>query len=760
MYGVSKRFREAIVAAALALAIVAGRAPAAPAAVSDGQIAQSVQRGLKYIYTARKDAGWDTQFDRRHSGGVEALVLLTALSAGEDVGQPVLTAALQALAKEDPQTTYVRAVRVMVYARLDQAQYAQALQKDVAVLSNLQMPNGGWGYGPDHPTTKLRQDWTDSSNTQMAVLALADAAAAGAPVKPEVWVRAREFWEKSQNADGGWGYEPPGKNIIRLRGTSHGSMTAAGLACYAAIGARLAANGADARAFSPAAAYKGIDWLGKNFSVANMPGWAWSKSEEWVYFYHWKLARAAGAWGLRTCGAHDWYPETAAILLARQRSDGGWAEPALHASAEAKSDVVRTCFALLTLLRGGAPIAMNRLEGADLDQDHPLDAANFAAWMSAGQSQPVGWQRVEMKSVSSALLGEAPVLYIPASAQTDFAALPAPALSDYVLNGGTILVSAAPSADKAKAFFTSLLGKYEMQAVPLDDAHPLWSLHYKVQEKPPGVIAISDSARVRVLIVSSNLAEAWHRNALAKSRGLFELAGNLVHYSAAGLLPGRLAARKPAAPKRPAPKRGVVIARVKHEGGWSACPLALGRLSDVLADALSFGVLEVPAVDLAQDVPDNVSVLWMTGSGEPGLSADKIARLKKFLQRGGTLFADSAIGAKPFADSVDAMLKSAFADAYKELPATHPLLTGSLGGGAGSDVREVNYSPQAEQLLGRNKALKLYGVELDGRVAVVFSKIGVTSGLDGVPIYGAVSLARDDARRLAANVVLYAMLGG
>ena len=759
MDGVTKRYREAIIVAVLAAACLAAQVQAAPAGVSQGQIVQSIQRGMKYIYSARKGDRWETQFDRRHAGGVEALVLLTAQAAGEDLSQPVLTAALRALAKEDPQTTYVRAMRVMVYARLDPAQYAPALQKDVTVLSNLQMPNGGWGYGPDHPTTKLRQDWTDSSNTQMAVLALADAAEAGATVKGELWTRARDFWDKSQNSDGGWGYEPPGKNIIRLRGTSHGSMTTAGLACYAAIGSQLAAGSADPKAFSSAPVLRGLDWLGKNFAIANMPGWAWSKTEEWVYFYHWKLARAATAWGLRTCGTHDWYAEMAEFLLARQRGDGGWAEPALHASAEAKSDVVRTCFALLALLRGGGGVALNRLSGAGLDQDHPLDAAHFAAWMSAGQGQPIAWQSVTATD-SPGVLAEAPVLYIPAAAQTDFASLPAGALGEYVLHGGTVLVSAdAASAAKAQAFFTTLLGKYEMTAAPLDDAHPLWSLHYKVQDKPAGVIAIGDSARVRVLIVGG-LAGAWHRNAQVKSRGLFELAGNLVHYSAARPLPGRLAGRKPPPPKRPAPAKGVVIARVKHAGGWSACPLALGRLSDVLADALSFGVLEAPPVDLAQDVPDNVSVLWMTGSGDPGLTADKIARLKKFLQRGGTMFVDSAVGAKPFADAMDAALKSAFADAYRELPPAHPLLTGSLGGGAGCDIREVSYSPEAERLLGRTKALKLHGVEMEGRAAVIFSKIGVTCGLDGVPIYGAVSLARDDARRLAANVVLYAMLGG
>jgi len=57
------------------------------------------------------------------------------------------------------------------------------------------------------------------------------------------------------------------------------------------------------------------------------------------------------------------------------------------------------------------------------------------------------------------------------------------------------------------------------------------------------------------------------------------------------------------------------------------------------------------------------------------------------------------------------------------------------------------------------KTLKLQGVDLGGRFAVIFSKVGITCGVDGSPVYGAIGLTSDDARRVAANVVLYALLG-
>jgi hypothetical protein len=42
-------------------------------------------------------------------------------------------------------------------------------------------------------------------------------------------------------------------------------------------------------------------------------------------------------------------------------------------------------------------------------------------------------------------------------------------------------------------------------------------------------------------------------------------------------------------------------------------------------------------------------------------------------------------------------------------------------------------------------------------VAVVLSRYGITCPVEGHPAYGQESLATDDARRLAANVLLYAV---
>ena len=50
------------------------------------------------------------------------------------------------------------------------------------------------------------------------------------------------------------------------------------------------------------------------------------------------------------------------------------------------------------------------------------------------------------------------------------------------------------------------------------------------------------------------------------------------------------------------------------------------------------------------------------------------------------------------------------------------------------------------------------GIEINGRTAVILSRYGVTCPLEGLPTYGCVGLATDDARRLAANVVLYTIV--
>jgi len=124
------------------------KARAWPAAPLDGRVDRAIRAGLDYLYgTQKPDGAWDTKYASQHTGGVEALVLLAALEAGEDPKRPQLAKALDYINQISPKTTYVRAVRAMVYSLLPGKDYATRLAQDATWLAgNINSRTGGWGY--------------------------------------------------------------------------------------------------------------------------------------------------------------------------------------------------------------------------------------------------------------------------------------------------------------------------------------------------------------------------------------------------------------------------------------------------------------------------------------------------------------------------------------------------------------------------------------------------------------------------------------
>ena len=163
------------------------------------------------------------------------------------------------------------------------------------------------------------------------------------------------------------------------------------------------------------------------------------------------------------------------------------------------------------------------------------------------------------------------------------------------------------------------------------------------------------------------------------------------------------------------------------------------------------------AFQLQGPVPDEMPLLWLTGSDPPEFSALHLQRLEQYLYGGGTLFVDSAVGDKVFAAAASEILAKAFgATALKPLSPDSPVLSGAFLGGLGGRIDRVEYTRAAGVGEGGGAAPRLDGVELNGRLAVIFSPYGVTGPLEGGPAYGHASMKPHDALRLAANVVLYA----
>ena len=731
--------------------------------VTDKQVDEAIRRGLDYLYRSQQaDGTWATDYSDQHPGGVESLVLLAALSAGEDPALPPLKAALARINGAEPETVYARAFRAMVYARLAGGDYARRLADDVNWLVKCQGRTGGWGYGVSHSQR------TDASNTQFALLALREAADAGADVPPAVWQSCREYWTRVQNGDdGGWGYEPPGRAGGRLRGSSYGSMTAAGVASLFIATEKSIASGqipyhdVDARRSQELPERQAMDralaWMTRNYAIREIPAWVWGRTDHWLHYYLYCLARAADASGLREIASHDWWAELAAFLRDSQHQDGSWEDP--RRSGNRKDAPIGTCFALLSLCLGRRPVLINKLSWNGTWTDDSCDAANLARWYSRQLAHPVTWQLVSPDAPQQ-VFAEAPILYINGGSQARLHPTMDRMFRQFVGNGGTVLVQPFAGneqfAQTAREYFVRVFRDYHDGKLTPD--HPVFNLRFEIPaDRQPSVIGIGDYCRTRIFILTSDVSGVWHQDRHKDSPQAFQFVANLVLYTTNMDQPqGKLTYRRPL-PTAPEPPRSIPVARVRHAGDWDACPLAMPRLNAALAQAVSIGVKERDAVDLSHDPPADAPLLWMTGSVGPKLNVAQRSGLKRYLLGGGMLFIDSAMGRKEFFEAAWQILREMFPDvSLSPLPRNHPLLTGRFAGGIGSDVTEAQYTRHALPDLPGRPAPSLHSLELGGRTAVILSRDGVTCPVEGNPTYGCAGLQTDDARRLAANVILYA----
>jgi len=751
-----------------------------PAEVLAPRADKAIRAGLDYLYAAQKpDGTWDTKYASQHPGGVEALVLLAAIEAGEDLKRPQLAKAFAYIDQLAPKTTYVRAVRAMVYSLMPGKDYEARLAEDVNwLVANLNRA-GGWGYGPGYRTTRENPNWVDNSNTFLAMLALREAEQAGAKVPPVVWARLRTYWARNANADGGVSYQPPVLSGFRLRGSSYGSMTTAGIAALYILTDTCAQYvepdyaGAGARRANASPFQKVIDaaqqWMADNIVLGENPKWVWGTGEAYEYYYLNQLLRAADEAGMDRLGAVDVARGAAEIICRRQKSAGCWTDPSPAPGAAEVDDMapIRTCFAIMALVRARGAVVIDKIAVGPHADDDPRDAANLARWISRNLGFKASWRQVSME-MSRAGHIPAPLLYVQVGDKVipDALAVNVRAALDA---GGTVIVQPFAGrkdiADAVKAYLAALLPDYTAGAVPAE--HDVYSLHFKLPDAAkPKLFALGDTCRLRVFVLETDAGGAWHQSCWDAQGQLFELAANLLLYTTDLAAPkGRLAVSL-ASPRPPAATRTIRIGRLRHDGDWNICKGAMSRLGSVLAESVSLGLEVSPAVDASARIDPNIPVLWMTGTIPARLTDARKANLKAYLVGGGTLMIDSAMGTEPFVVDARAALAGMFgADAVREMPAAHPLLTGSFAGQIGCDLTNVRYTRAAGGLgaspggaTSRAGPPKLLMVEIAGRAAVVLSPVSVVAPLQGQPTYNCKGLSATDAARLAANVVLYAVV--
>jgi hypothetical protein len=758
----------------LTAATLLGPGPAASRArgqVTRDEVEKAIREGVRYLIRQQQPDGSWADADQRASTGTTSLVMLALLTAGEKPGSPAIDRGLKYLERfsaAELGRTYSVALQTMVFASVypeDPARFRFALARNVKWLEQAQIkpgdhnPNwpGAWTYDADKATP------ADNSNTQYALLGLHAASEVGIPVEPEVWVRARNYWEAAQKNDGSWGYMPQAAD------ESTASMTCAGLSSLVISGMQrfegqevLLPDGTVRGCGSGGVnipLQRGIDWLARNFSVSENRG----KGPLWKYYYLYGLERAGRLSGQRYFGEHDWYPQGAEYLVHEQDPlTGQW----VGTQVTEREPTVATSFAVLFLAKGRAPVLVNKCRHSpfdDWDNDHD-DVRNLVGFVSKDWKHLLTWQVVDpnVQSVEEMLM--APILFLNGHKVPTFTDAGRKRLREYVEQGGLIFAEACCGRREFDQGFRDLMKSVfpepEYDLKPLPEDHAVWRSRFELGPDVHPLWGIEHGCRTVVIYTPSDLSCGWNQYESQPDHPsvvkAMRVGQNVVDYATGRELPeDKLTPRDTTKFAAEVPQRGALqIAKLMHAGEWNIAPMAIPNLASVLRDRLKMDVVISQRALYAND-PNLMFYPLIYIHGRAGLSfspADMQLLRRHLDPGGGVIFADAACGSPGFDTSFRKFVAELLPDnPMVPIPPDDPIF--QLPGGF--DAREVQYTQAAGGAAGPPQ---LEGVQINGHWAVIYSRYDLGCALERQSGLDCKGYTHESALKLAANIVLYATL--
>jgi len=736
------------------------------------QVQDAIDKTTKYVYSQMKGNNWEI-LSRRSArgkpsdirggqwGGMTALCTYALLAAGENPQDPQLAKAIEFLRTADLIGTDAIALRSQVWLNIPKNDLIrEAISKDAKLLVLARRtigPNRGeytfMNLGPTGVT--------DHASSEAGVLGLWACSDVVEAIPESFWTQADASWRADQGDDGSWAYQfrpgttdPRGDPVV-----GSPSMTAAGLTTLFITQDFL--NRGRAPECTGNIVDKNIDsglkWMSQNFDQV-MTG-------EWAFYGLYGVARAGMASGYKYFGDVDWYERGADYLLAAQNADGSFppANPRYFSTAVGGS-LANSCFALLFLSYGRAPVVMNKLQyqidGKEADwNERPRDAYSITRWIGKETENTLNWQVSTMASPVHDW-HDAPILYITGDDALNFTPEEQAKLKAFIEQGGLIMGSADCGknafADSFRKLGTSMFQNREFTAVgPADPIMHDEQFDSAKWRQQPTLLGLSNGARqLMLLFPDADPAKAWQMQQTAGKEELFQLAANIFLYAVDKedmFVKGDTYIVDPDPSVKA--QQTIDVARIKYDGNWDPEPGGWRRLSAVMHNGDSLDVNAV-AVDPASDSLAGKKIAHLTGTDRFRLTTSAITELQQFIKNGGTLIVDAAGGKTAFADSAEKTLHSIFGDdavqAQDLLPEDGPLYL------AGGKLEEVSYRTFARAALGNLKTPRLRGITQGGRLVCIYSPEDLSVGLVGEPVDGILGYSPESATALMRKILLLA----
>jgi len=374
---------------------------------------------------------------------------------------------------------------------------------------------------------------------------------------------------------------------------------------------------------------------------------------------------------------------------------------------------------------------------------------------------------------------EIPILYLTGHEGVSLSPEVRKKLRWYLQDGGTLICDACcGSDDYLKAWVREMNMMFpRKRSVKLPADHPVFHTVYDIDEityvvegkgefrSLPTILGISLGCRTAVFLSPYDLSCGWsgHTHEHGKrvwskrTRGeeATRIGVNMIAYAQAYFGLGRfLGTEKIYHEADEIAEQRFVFGQVVHGGDWDPDPAGAANLLKYVQEETTLGVkFRREAVDLKSDTVFKHPLLYMTGHDNFVLADEEVVRLRKYLQMGGVLVADSCCGRKAFDLAFRREIARVLPDAKLEiLPIDHELFTAS-----GEAIRQVKYTPAVVKTHPDLTAPVIEGISYAGGLAVVYSRFDLGCGWEGEECPFCRGVSRRDALRLGASILIYGM---